>query len=54
VVAAMPLRQARRAAALGDKFAVSRSGRSALAKLVIIATAPIGSTSNPAYGYDNV
>jgi len=54
VVVAMPLRQAWRAATLGDKSAVSRLGRSVLAKQVIIATAAIGSTSTPAYGDDNV
>jgi hypothetical protein len=36
VVLAMPLRQACRAATLGDKFAVSWPGRSVLAKLVIV------------------
>src|SRR5882757_3504086 len=33
---AIPVRQACRAATLGDKSAVSRSGRSVLAKLVIV------------------
>jgi hypothetical protein len=37
----MPLRQACRAATLGDKFAVSRLGRSVLAKLVIVVPASI-------------
>ena len=37
---AMPVRQAWRAATLGDKSAVSRSGRSVVAKLVMVATAP--------------
>jgi hypothetical protein len=50
----MPVRQACRAKTLGDKFDASWAGRSVLAKLVIVATAPIGSTSTPAYGYDNV
>ena len=36
VVEAMPVRQACRAATLGDKFAVSSPGRSVLAKLVIV------------------
>jgi hypothetical protein len=37
----MPLRQARRAATLGDKSAVSWPGRSVLAKLVIVVSASI-------------
>jgi hypothetical protein len=40
VVPAMPLRQACRAATLGDKSAVSRLGRSVVAGLVIVATVP--------------
>jgi hypothetical protein len=61
VVVAMPVRQARRAATLGNKSASgdrqaaarSNSG-SVLAKLVIIDPAPISSTGNGAYGYHNV
>jgi hypothetical protein len=37
----MPLRQACRAATLGDKFAVSWPGPSVLAKLVIVVPASI-------------
>src|SRR5947207_15916714 len=54
VVLAMPLRQACRAATLGDKSAVSWPPVSVLAKLVIAVPAAILSTSTPAYGYDNV
>src|SRR5207248_11179408 len=55
VVVAIPLRQACRAATLGEASAAVRSiSRPVVAGLVIVDPALISSTDNGAYGYHNV